>query len=356
MTRRLKTKTRFGVKILCLLLAGIILAACSACAGKKNETESASELSGPAGLPTVGIKESGESTEDASLPADASGEESTAAEGETQTTEEETDEGSSEEESTKAARTPVHALTAEEIEEIRSTYDSKVYGFGTGFRHDYVDAYNRPMMVNNMLAHFAGSDADIQMYCSSADRKCVAFSFQCGTEYGHTSAVLDILAKYKIKSTFYIIHSYAERNRALVERILGDGHVIGSHTYSCPADGIARHPLEEQMEDAMKMQQYMQASFGYTMTKYNFNSGYWSEQSVIMMSRMGYQVDFCSCNYSDYDPAATFDTAALLDDLEQSLHPGCIYCFHTTNVITPTILEPLIEYCLAQGYRIVQVP
>lgn len=351
MTWRLETKTRFGVKILCLLLAGIILAVCSSCAGKQSESGSAS--AGPAVLPTVGVNESGET------PAETSGEDGTEAESETeqQASKEETVAVSSEEtETTKEARTPVRTLSADEIEAIRAAFDGKVYGFGTGFRHEYVDANNRPAMVNNLLAHFAGSDANIRMYCSGADEKCVAFSFQCGTEYGHTAAVLDILAKYEIESTFYIIHSYAERNRALVERMLADGHVIGSHTYSCPPDGIARHPLEEQMEDAMKMQQYMQASYGYTMSKYNFNSGYWSEQAVIMMSRMGYQVDFCSCNYSDYDPAAIFDAEALLSDLEQSLHPGCIYCFHTTNVITPTILEPLIRYCLAQGYRIVQVP
>ena len=131
----------------------------------------------------------------------------------------------------------------------------------------------------------------------------------------------------------------------------------------CPIIGIFgnedRFPTADevnQMEDALKMQSYMQETFGHTVSKFNFNSGYWSEQAIIMMSRMGYQVDFCSCNYSDYDPNASFDAPQLIADLEACLHPGCIYCFHTTNVITPTILEPLIKYCIAQGYRIVQVP
>ena len=255
-----------------------------------------------------------------------------------------------------APQTGVHAIPQDEINAIRARYDGTVHGFGTGFRHNWVDADNRPEMVNNLLATFAGSGADLLAYCSDKDQKCVAFSFQCGTEYGHTNAVLDILAKYNVKSTFYIIHSYGEKNRALVERMIREGHAVGSHTYSCPSGGIANWPLEDQMQDALKMQQYMQDSFGYTMTKYNFNSGYWSEQAIMMMSRMGYQVDFCSCNYSDYDPEASFNAAELLPDLEQCLHPGCIYCFHTTNIITPTILEPLIQYCLAQGYTVIQVP
>ena len=250
----------------------------------------------------------------------------------------------------------IRSLSAEELNAIRAKYSSKVNGFGTGFGHKWVDADNRPTMVNNLLATFEGTDAKLLGYCSDANTKCVAFSFQCGTEYGHTGAVLDILKKYDVKATFYIVHSYGEKNRSLVQRMIAEGHDVGSHTYSCPNGGIANWTLEAQMEDALKMQQYVQDTFGYTMSKFNFNSGYWSEQAIIMMSRMGYQVDFCSCNYSDYDPNATFDTPQLIADLEQCLHPGCIYCFHTTNVITPTILEPLIQYCLAQGYRIVQVP
>ena len=250
----------------------------------------------------------------------------------------------------------IHALSAGQLADIRAKYDGTVNGFGTGFRHNWVDANNRPTMVNNLLARFAGTDAKLLGYCSDVNTKAVAFSFQCGTEYGHTGAVLDILKKYNVKATFYIIHSYGEKNRTLVQRMLNEGHDVGSHTYSCPNGGIANWTLEAQMEDALKMQTYMQETFGHSMTKFNFNSGYWSEQAIIMMSRMGYQVDFCSCNYSDYDPNASFDAPQLIADLEACLHPGCIYCFHTTNVITPTILEPLIKYCIAQGYRIVQVP
>ena len=371
-------KARLKRRITAFLLAGMILAVSSACS-KQPPANSIPANTG-ATLPSIGVPEgtgllpsptaeSGEtkgtaSTTEAAVPSGSSAEE-TAAPPETKSgeTSERTTEAPSQStakptEPTTESRpkTEIHALSTEELNAIRSKYSSKVNGFGTGFRHSWVDADNRPTTVNNLLAQFKGTDANLLAYCSDVNSKCVAFSFQCGTEYGHTDAVLDILKKYDVKATFYIIHSYGEKNRALVKRMISEGHDIGSHTYSCPNGGIANWKLEDQMEDALKMQKYVQETFGYTMTKYNFNSGYWSEQAIIMMSRMGYQVDFCSCNYSDYDPNATFDTPALISDLEACLHPGCIYCFHTTNVITPTILEPLIQYCLAQGYRIVAVP
>ena len=368
-------KPRFGLRVTAFLLAGMILAACSACSKQPHADTSAAQTL-PA-LPSIGVPEGediipsrssessgpGSATEETPLPSGSSAEGTTVppetkdSETAAQTTEAPA-QPSQPAESTAESRpkTEIHALSTEELNAIRSKYSSKVNGFGTGFRHSWVDANNRPTTVNNLLAQFKGTDANLLAYCSDVNSKCVAFSFQCGTEYGHTGAVLDILKKYDVKATFYIIHSYGEKNRDLVKRMISEGHDIGSHTYSCPSGGIANWKLEDQMEDALKMQRYVQETFGYTMTKFNFNSGYWSEQAIIMMSRMGYQVDFCSCNYSDYDPAATFDTPALISDLEQCLHPGCIYCFHTTNVITPTILEPLIKYCLAQGYRIVAVP
>lgn len=345
-------KARLKLRLTAVLLAGVILAACSAC-GKQPSSSSTPMQT----LPSIGVPEGSDlipssrasrgSTEETVQPS-GSAQESTAAP--TQP------EPSTAQPTQPRPKAEIRSLSAEELNAIRAKYSSKVNGFGTGFGHKWVDADNRPTMVNNLLATFEGTDAKLLGYCSDANTKCVAFSFQCGTEYGHTGAVLDILKKYDVKATFYIIHSYGEKNRSLVQRMIAEGHDVGSHTYSCPNGGIANWTLEAQMEDALKMQQYVQDTFGYTMSKFNFNSGYWSEQAIIMMSRMGYQVDFCSCNYSDYDPNATFDTPQLIADLEQCLHPGCIYCFHTTNVITPTILEPLIQYCLAQGYRIVQVP
>ena len=337
-----------SAKRFAVLLAGVILAVCSSCGTNRRPTETAGQL------PSIGVPEEisvPQTTQGAVQPSTRSTEASTqpASTQEVPVTQTEPPE-------TSTPKTQIHALSQQEIDAIRARYDGTVIGFGTGFKQSWADEYNRPTLVNNLLNRFAGTDANILAYCSDAETKAVAFSFQCGTEYGHTDEVLDILAKYGVKSTFYIIHSYGEKNHSLVERMIREGHVIGSHTYSCPNGGIARLSLEEQMQDAMKMQQYMQESFGYTLSKFNFNSGYWSEQAMIMMSRMGYQIDFCSCNYSDYDPTASFDSAEILSSLEKCLHPGCIYCFHTTNVITPTILEPLIRYCQDQGYSIIQVP
>jgi len=47
-----------------------------------------------------------------------------------------------------------------------------------------------------------------------------------------TGQVLDLLAKFNAKATFFCIGRNAERHPDVLHRILSEGHTIGNHTYS----------------------------------------------------------------------------------------------------------------------------
>jgi peptidoglycan-N-acetylglucosamine deacetylase len=46
-----------------------------------------------------------------------------------------------------------------------------------------------------------------------------------------TPYVLDILAEYNAKATFFCVGANAEKNPELLERLLREGHAIGNHTW-----------------------------------------------------------------------------------------------------------------------------
>lgn len=48
----------------------------------------------------------------------------------------------------------------------------------------------------------------------------------------NTPAILDILAKYHIKATFFVMGAHANMYPELLKREYNEGHVIGNHTYS----------------------------------------------------------------------------------------------------------------------------
>ncbi len=67
--------------------------------------------------------------------------------------------------------------------------------------------------------------------------KEIAFTIDDGPAEPYTGEMLDVLKKYNIKATFFLIGQNAERYPNLVRRIWAEGHEIGNHTYTHPNTG-----------------------------------------------------------------------------------------------------------------------
>jgi peptidoglycan/xylan/chitin deacetylase (PgdA/CDA1 family) len=63
------------------------------------------------------------------------------------------------------------------------------------------------------------------------DRKVVALTFDDGPNPDATPSILDTLREKKVRATFFILGSHAERWPELVRRISHEGHQIGNHGY-----------------------------------------------------------------------------------------------------------------------------
>ncbi len=66
-----------------------------------------------------------------------------------------------------------------------------------------------------------------------AERR-LALTFDDGPNPAHTPVLLELLARYRAKATFFVIGEWAEREPELVRAIVAGGHAVGNHTYSHP--------------------------------------------------------------------------------------------------------------------------
>ncbi len=64
--------------------------------------------------------------------------------------------------------------------------------------------------------------------------KQVAISFDDGPDPTWTPRILDILKKYNVKGTFFMIGEVAEDNVGVMRRVYAEGHEIGNHTFTHP--------------------------------------------------------------------------------------------------------------------------
>ncbi|MBT2290167.1 polysaccharide deacetylase family protein [Paenibacillus albidus] len=65
-------------------------------------------------------------------------------------------------------------------------------------------------------------------------RKIIALTFDDVPDPRYTSQLLDILRKFHVKATFFVVGSRAEKYPDLVLRILREGHSMGNHSYNHP--------------------------------------------------------------------------------------------------------------------------
>lgn len=64
--------------------------------------------------------------------------------------------------------------------------------------------------------------------------KKIALTFDDGPSAEQTPRVLQILAKHNIKATFFVLGKNVANNKALLRKMVEQGHVVGSHSWSHP--------------------------------------------------------------------------------------------------------------------------
>lgn len=62
----------------------------------------------------------------------------------------------------------------------------------------------------------------------------LALTFDDGPNPAWTPKLLDILHSHDVRSTFFLLGGFAQKEQGLVRRIVAEGHVIGNHTWSHP--------------------------------------------------------------------------------------------------------------------------
>lgn len=85
----------------------------------------------------------------------------------------------------------------------------------------------------NLSVSSAEELADVY-FSKENESKKIALTFDDGPHYKYTEEILDILAEYNIKATFFVVGKLAELHPELVVREITEGHEVAGHTWSHP--------------------------------------------------------------------------------------------------------------------------
>ena len=135
---------------------------------------------------------------------------------------------------------PGEAAAPEKLKDVPPGQDVDMEGEGeilnieeepsNGVRRVTVDAQSHLITGESMTS--LPSPYRVAQYGASA--KQIAITFDDGPDPEWTPKILDVLRKENVKATFFVIGLEAQKFSSLTQRIYGEGHEIGNHTFTHP--------------------------------------------------------------------------------------------------------------------------
>jgi peptidoglycan/xylan/chitin deacetylase (PgdA/CDA1 family) len=163
----------------------------------------------------------------------------------------------------------------------------------------------------------------------------------------YTEQILDILDRYNVHATFYVIGRNVERYPSTMKRIAREGHAIGNHSYT-HAD-LAKLSRDGVVRELSNTQDAVRNACGVTPTL--FRPPYGSLNSTVrsVAASLGMSVNLWSVDPQDWaQPGSSVITRRVLSND----HPGSVVLLHILHQQTVTALPSIIEGIRQQGYTL----
>lgn len=173
----------------------------------------------------------------------------------------------------------------------------------------------------------------------------------------YTEKVLEILEKYNIKATFFILGKLAKYRKNIIQKIFVQGHIVGSHTYSHKNFYKLSKNLSPQEcnkileEELIRTEKEIVSVLKEEKIKYvRLPNGFYHKWVDDVIKKYNYKVINWTygCDWLDIEEEEMFQRYI------SALQPGGIYLFHDggkNRTKTIKVLEKFIKFALSKEYK-----
>ncbi|MGN0235150.1 MAG: polysaccharide deacetylase family protein [Paludibacteraceae bacterium] len=181
------------------------------------------------------------------------------------------------------------------------------------------------------------------------ERKAVYLTFDDGPIPEVTPRVLDVLRKYNVKATFFMVADNVRKHPEVYRQVVAEGHAVGNHTY--------HHVKGMRISTAAYLREVDKAAALLGNTRL-FRPPYgrtWVWQRKALLQR-GYKIYLWDVLTHDYNK--NYSPERMLMIIKTLTRNGSIINFHDSVKSNERMLEVLpqaIEWLLAEGYEILPI-
>lgn len=204
---------------------------------------------------------------------------------------------------------------------------------------------NHPAVVGASAA-----TRQLPIYCVEKDYKVLSISFDAAWGNEDTQQLIDILGKYNIKATFFVVGEWVDKYPESVKALHDAGHEVMSHSN----DHAHFNSLsaEEITADLNTCNDKIEAVTGVRPTLFRCPYGEYDDHVINAVRSLGMepiQWDVDSLDWKD------LSAGEITQRVTSKVQPGSIVLFHNAALHTPEALPAIIEALLQEGYQFVPI-
>lgn len=191
---------------------------------------------------------------------------------------------------------------------------------------------------------------EIPIYYVDTDKKQVALSFDAAWGNEQTNDLLDILDKYKVKTTFFLVGDWVEKYPDSVKEIAKRGHDVGNHSNTHPH--MTQLSTSDMTSQIQSCNEKINKLTNNTTTLFRAPYGDYNNDVVKAVNNCKMycvQWDVDSLDWKDPTPEQ------ITKNVVNKLKNGSIILMHNGAKNTPVALPMVIEGIKNAGYEIVPI-
>ena len=196
----------------------------------------------------------------------------------------------------------------------------------------------------------AAATRQLPIYCVDRDQKMVSISFDAAWGNEDTQQLIDILGRYNVKATFFVVGDWVEKYPESVLALHEAGHEVMNHSNTHAHFNSLS--AEEIIADVNACNDKIEAVTGVRPTLIRCPYGEYDDHVISAIRSMGMepiQWDVDSLDWKE------ISAAEITQRVTEKVQNGSIVLFHNAALHTPEALPGILEYLIGQGYTVVPI-
>jgi polysaccharide deacetylase family sporulation protein PdaB len=196
----------------------------------------------------------------------------------------------------------------------------------------------------------AVTQRQLPIYCVEKDYKVLSITFDAAWGNEDTQQLIDIMAKYNVKATFFVVGDWVTKYPESVKALCDAGHEVMSHSDSHAHFNSLS--TDEIIEDINTCNDKIEAVTGVRPTLFRCPYGEYDDHVINAVRSLNIepiQWDVDSLDWKD------ISAAEITQRVTSRVQCGSIVLFHNAALHTPEALPGIIETLLQEGYTFVPV-